>query len=301
MPESASNGRYLVVGGGGQDAGVGQGSLTLDHLDGGSDGKATILVNPPELMVVADGLHSRDSVDSTDLRTPVPGDGQERYFADTSAQSNGDAITPMSNGGRSRANTTSGEPPNGLHALASLNSSSSLPAYSNTLDPTAHTQASLPPSRSTSRPGSRSSSINSQQRPVDSLRPPSIASPASKPMLKKQKSAQGGIAGALAYSGVALASPSSGMRQPLTLARVPTQGSINTRDSMDTSEDERYGTDNNGLMSVDQLGDFDDVVSQLGTGYAVASSKRNAEFHAIFKNIPDDDYLIEGALHALDC
>ncbi|GAA5824756.1 hypothetical protein JCM3770_007145 [Rhodotorula araucariae] len=47
------------------------------------------------------------------------------------------------------------------------------------------------------------------------------------------------------------------------------------------------------FLSMDQLGDFDDVVSQLGTGYAVASSKRNAEFHALFKNVPDDDYLIE--------
>lgn len=49
------------------------------------------------------------------------------------------------------------------------------------------------------------------------------------------------------------------------------------------------------FLSMDHLGDYDDVVSQLGTGYAVASSKRNADFHALFKNVPDDDYLIEGA------
>ena len=49
------------------------------------------------------------------------------------------------------------------------------------------------------------------------------------------------------------------------------------------------------MLSMDALGDFDDMVSQLGTGYAVASSKRNADFHALFKHIPDDDYLIEGA------
>ncbi|GAA5899383.1 hypothetical protein JCM8208_001633 [Rhodotorula glutinis] len=47
------------------------------------------------------------------------------------------------------------------------------------------------------------------------------------------------------------------------------------------------------FLSMDHLGDYDDVVSQLGTGYAVASSKRNADFHALFKNVPDDDYLIE--------
>lgn len=32
------------------------------------------------------------------------------------------------------------------------------------------------------------------------------------------------------------------------------------------------------------------------TGFAVASSKRNADFHAIFPDAPEDDYLIEGAL-----
>ena len=70
-------------------------------------------------------------------------------------------------------------------------------------------------------------------------------------------------------------------------------------DSMDADGRSDYGGDgSNGLVSVDQMGDFDDVVSQLGTGYAVASSKRNAEFHAIFKSIPDDDYLIEGELRS---
>lgn len=48
------------------------------------------------------------------------------------------------------------------------------------------------------------------------------------------------------------------------------------------------------LTSIDALGDFYDVADSLGTGYAVASSKRNAEFHAVFKNISEDDYLIEG-------
>ncbi|PWN29937.1 GRAM-domain-containing protein, partial [Jaminaea rosea] len=29
------------------------------------------------------------------------------------------------------------------------------------------------------------------------------------------------------------------------------------------------------------------------TGFAVASSKRNSDFHALFPSVPDDDYLIE--------
>ncbi|GAA5925373.1 hypothetical protein JCM3775_001395 [Rhodotorula graminis] len=54
-----------------------------------------------------------------------------------------------------------------------------------------------------------------------------------------------------------------------------------------------HGDHASAFLSMDHLGDYDDVVSQLGTGYAVASSKRNADFHALFKNVPDDDYLIE--------
>ena len=59
--------------------------------------------------------------------------------------------------------------------------------------------------------------------------------------------------------------------------------------------------DDHGFLSMDHLGDFDDVVSQLGTGYAVASSKRNADFHALFKNMSEEDYLIEGKFKFLEC
>jgi hypothetical protein len=30
------------------------------------------------------------------------------------------------------------------------------------------------------------------------------------------------------------------------------------------------------------------------TGFAVASNKRNAEFHEMFQSVPEGDYLIEG-------
>ena len=36
-----------------------------------------------------------------------------------------------------------------------------------------------------------------------------------------------------------------------------------------------------------------DMGAQI-TGFAVASSKRNADFHALFSSVPEDDYLIEG-------
>lgn len=43
--------------------------------------------------------------------------------------------------------------------------------------------------------------------------------------------------------------------------------------------------------------EFEDQL--LGTGYAVASRKRNSDFHSIFKGIPEDDYLIEGTFLSL--
>ena len=48
------------------------------------------------------------------------------------------------------------------------------------------------------------------------------------------------------------------------------------------------------MVSIDALSDFDDLMSQIGPGYAVASPRRNADFHALFKSIPEDHWLIEG-------
>jgi hypothetical protein len=53
--------------------------------------------------------------------------------------------------------------------------------------------------------------------------------------------------------------------------------------------------DREGMANIDGI-NFDDVMAALGTGYATASSKRNADFHNLFKSVPEDDYLIEGEL-----
>ena len=37
----------------------------------------------------------------------------------------------------------------------------------------------------------------------------------------------------------------------------------------------------------------DDIIPPQITGFAVASNKRNAEFHELFPDVPEDDYLIE--------
>lgn len=296
-PDMRHEGRYVAVreGGGGHD--IGAGSLTLDHLDGpvtnAGDRSSTLLARAPELMInttTTEGdTQSRDSgssVESTsELRTPQPGaGGQEQYFSSTSNGSRS----------RSRANTTNDPPSlNGLQALAGLNGSPSIPpsySSSSSLDPS----SAGPPSVSSSRPVSRSSSIKSQQRPHA---PPISTSPVqSKPVIRKQRSTQGGITGALALSGAALAGAQ--VRTTTASASARPVG-WDSSDLMDT--DGSGGEANSSLVSVDGMGDFDDVVSQLGTGYAVASSKRNAEFHSIFKSIPDDDYLIEGESHRSRC
>ncbi|GAA6004728.1 GRAM and VASt domain-containing protein [Rhodotorula paludigena] len=312
------------------------------------------------------------------------------------APANGAFVAAHGGGGRPRSHTSSeamlgrvrtpvAYDESGLDALAAINVSpargaairaasrngrrsatASPPSMSRTSSRGAGGAGGGMPSTS-SRHESRSSSINSQQYPEGlSLRPPAAAAAGSgtsarsaSPARGRAASGKNGIAGALALSGVALASPSSSLRHPHALAplspgadgeRTPvspsgsakqqqqgvvhgSQGSstaslapqlppttTSARSSLESHispaassgyfagaeadgggggmSDEQLslygGVDAaTGFLSMDQLGDFDDVVSQLGTGYAVASSKRNAEFHALFRNIPDDDYLIE--------
>ncbi|GAA6005682.1 hypothetical protein JCM11491_003724 [Sporobolomyces phaffii] len=367
-----------------------------------------------------------DDLDDSTLATPVPGRPVElrtqsgtviataASLADSASALHGS--TPMS---RPRAYTTSeairssrSRSPaprsttssvstilpsqSGLDALAKINSPTDEAAsftalgsrpHSNSV-PTSPPSHSRPHSRSVSRPASRSPSFNAQvqARPDSrSLHPPTV-SPTRSRRNTKSSGASSGIAGAIALSGVALASPSSQLRHPLGLARagsqlpppplnggtaaapsaanpttmhdqvaapsspalsatagpgdphssasyVPSGGGgkrsaassihngvtpVRSRDSIDsnmapaslapesrresqvysspylaTTESQVNLVDEHAFLSMDQLGDFDDVVSQLGTGYAVASSKRNADFHALFKNISDDDYLIE--------
>lgn len=43
------------------------------------------------------------------------------------------------------------------------------------------------------------------------------------------------------------------------------------------------------------MGGYDDDLDDLPvTGFAVASAKRNHDFHLLFKEVPEVDYLIEG-------
>lgn len=319
---NGTTGVGLGVGGGA----VGKGNLSLEHLQVES-GAGTPTVHAPEVVIAAaspvygaNGGRFDSGASDSQLMTPLasaadrhfdlPAPGGNHVPRAVSQSHSGPSHSggPLAVAGRPRSATMYETcQPNGLHALAGHNVPSGVhvtdaSGHSSTLHVDGAHSGSPSRSRSASRPASRSasrsSSVNEQQYP-DSLgpRPTSMFGSSSK-ALKRQKSAQGGlsgIAGALALSGVALASPSPQLRQPLPLAR-KSQDTVPGRESSDSAffseEQQTYGTD--GLLSMDALGDFDDVVSQLGTGYAVASSKRNADFHQVFKNIPEDDYLIEG-------
>ena len=272
---------------------LGEGSLTFDQLSVAERGRTT-LVQAPELLVAEPSPELRpvQTDESSGLLTPVPGRPGEptgEMLASSSASSNGHA----NGNGRPRSATTS-------------DSSSYVTFTQPPPLPTPALPSSPPTSLGTvsSRPSSRSASVNSQDASGSYLapKPPNVRSPSSSRNNKK-RSTSGGIAGALALSGVALASPSAQLRHPVAIAALGRSGTSppTSRESLDTESDGGLsvaGTENGGALQIDLLGDFDDVVSQLGTGYAVASSKRNADFHAIFKNIPDDDYLIEGAHRA---
>lgn len=193
----------------------------------------------------------------------------------------------------------------------------------------------------------RASTATSTGRPTVS---PSPSRSSSFPLKsnKSSKKQANGIAGALALSGVALASPAPGVAHPFHMNRVPSitntsrpspvkketansdtlsalsnqiNGTNSTMSSEGRSVPERHSTEEldgfesptplsnytpndspryeddpafHAMVSIDALGEFDDLVTQMGTGYALASSKRNAEFHSLFKSVPEDDYLIEG-------
>ncbi|GAA5821279.1 hypothetical protein JCM11251_004550 [Rhodosporidiobolus azoricus] len=375
---------------------------SADGVSGSSTGGTTPTAESDDMRTPVPSQHA--DFDANALRNR----GMSASSHPMSASSSHSSLAPPTNS-RPRSHTTSeaifpsrGSSSSGLDALAAINGGRS-PAHSRPASP--HRSLSAVPapyaparssslSRPPSRPASRSSSVTSNAHPSSgypdhlsassSLRPPpsgpsSTSASSSTSPSRGRKGASHGIAGALALSGVALASPSQTLRQPHGLVRISSDypadrdrggdrtltpvtsngsagaassasapagaaggsgdgmtssGSTSLRGSIDSgtgdaasptgSDGGRLGgaggagpdyltaddfpdhlyldaasslhnihSAHGGFLSMDQLGDFDDVVSQLGTGYAVASSKRNADFHALFKGIAEDDYLIE--------
>ncbi|EMD32667.1 hypothetical protein CERSUDRAFT_118693 [Gelatoporia subvermispora B] len=144
------------------------------------------------------------------------------------------------------------------------------------------------------RPWRRSSGASA---PAPAIPPPMPRSPQRKPT--------NNLASALAASGLAMVNP--GMtpngsandrpRRPTT----PQSGRVRSRRSStsyggDMSDRESFHSGQDGLESDDEdegLLDELDTNDIPVTGFAVASNKRNQDFHDLFPSVPDGDYLIE--------
>jgi hypothetical protein len=147
----------------------------------------------------------------------------------------------------------------------------------------------------------------------------------------KRVPSAGGIAGALAASGLAMANAAGGPVQQLTTPQLVPPPVVRKRTASRTSAqsrrrsspsrpvsselrnpnspyqtsqpstgsqiiasgDESETDDDTGYDSPDLDLNVDDIPV---TGFAVASNKRNADFHELFPSVPEGDYLIEGDL-----
>ncbi|GAA98625.1 uncharacterized protein L969DRAFT_88384 [Mixia osmundae IAM 14324] len=238
-----------------------QGSLTLDHLLDVQPTNATgPLGSQPEMIIQA---QQRRASGQTGLSgSPLTQSMSRRAsaFSELDLNASGkDAVSLAQSQSDSALNSRGGSPPNDAHPPNGLGALAAV----NTVGGTNQLAVS-----SSSRLGIASDSPS---------RRGSISAPKS-PMLsgKKGNKQIGGIGSALAMSGATLASPAPALTQPIRVGRM-------SGDDYANSDRASYYGDADG----------DDSSSHYGAGYAVASSKRNADFHVLFKTIPEDDYLIE--------
>lgn len=105
------------------------------------------------------------------------------------------------------------------------------------------------------------------------------------------------IAAALAKSGLQLANASEELPSKSGNARTVSNGrSPYLLNPHDCDTDDGYGTEDESAEG----SEIEGIDHLPVTGFAVASNRRNAEFHAMFPTVDDGDYLIEGeAFHPL--
>lgn len=221
------------------------------------------------------------------------------------------------------------------HSLSLSNQSTSL------LPSASLSTISLNTNKTHSRPASIHHPSSHQLQPSPGLQsvfvppPPSLPHPTRSSTSNTKKGSKsgfgstGGIASALAMSGVALANST---HQPLLSSNPPLHhhhhppsappsvGRLSVDDSIERDSDHPQDrllpitphsrspafnrTEIPLLQTTTHSSTLDGLSSEfedqlLGTGYAVASRKRNSDFHSIFKGIPEDDYLIEGTFLSL--
>jgi len=97
------------------------------------------------------------------------------------------------------------------------------------------------------------------------------------------------IAAALAKSALNVAAADEQLTKP-TARSISTGRSPYLLSQHDYDSDDEYGSDEES-----EHGSDTDALDHLPvTGFAVASNRRNAEFHAMFPSVDEGDYLIEG-------
>lgn len=79
-----------------------------------------------------------------------------------------------------------------------------------------------------------------------------------------------------------------------TDANARTRRALSARDDFSDGQPDTLTSSGESEASDDELDINEDIPV---TGFAVASSKRNADFHELFPSIPEGDYLIEGLSH----
>jgi hypothetical protein len=243
---------------------VGEGDLSLDHLLGPN--------SAPELVV--------------ETATDASGSLSSRPASTYSNNQNGSPkVGPQTDANSSfssKTHTGTYTPDNSLSRSQSL---------SDPVNPSpSASTASLVPDSALKRPPSRSPSVSSRQNPqlLASHRTRANTTNSFASIGRKGRSssaASGGIAGALALTGAALAQSYG--------APATTNVGVDS-DAASLSNDET-GAGLRRMISISSFGALDDMMAgSLGPGYAVASSKRQNDFHALFRTVPEDDYLIEG-------
>lgn len=104
-----------------------------------------------------------------------------------------------------------------------------------------------------------------------------------------------GIAAALAKSGLQITGDEQVLKASLQNRAVSSAGRSPYLVRQDYESDDGYGSEDESDIMSDEEG-LDNLPV---TGFAVASNRRNAEFHSLFPSVDEGDYLIEGEMKQL--
>lgn len=155
-----------------------------------------------------------------------------------------------------------------------------------------------------SREGRRAHRESIVQRVAERIHSPPAAEQRKKKKGKRSRRAstssaisQGhSIAAALAKSGLQIAATPAAEEHlrgsANTLRAVSTGRSPYLLSTQDYDSDDGYGSEDDS----ENISEDDGLVHLPVTGFAVASNRRNAEFHGLFPTVDEGDYLIEGKL-----